>query len=459
VFARPFGGLLRVSAEGGVPTTLTTLDERKGEVSHRLPHVLPGGRGVLFTAIDHYLPDWNNAEVVVQPLPSGQRKTLARGTDARYLPTGHVIFARAGTVVAAPFSLDRLEITGGLVTILPDVMQAVNTPQSTIETGAAQIATSASGLLAYVPGGIFRDQERHLVWVERNGKEQPLPLSPRAYLGPRLSPDGQQMLLWTQGTERVVWVYDFRRGTLTRFTTEGRSSRAIWTPDGRRVAFAFAAAGFERLVSLAPDRSGSIQQLAGRGQPSSWSPDGKVLAFVSSAGAGASNNDIYLLSPGDPTPRPFAASRFSELYPEFSPDGRWTAYVSNETGRDEVYLQPYPGPGPRRQLSNNGGTQPALARSGQELFYTEVHARLQRTRMMSVVLRPGPQPTPGVPRVLFEGHYRGQVNTRGFDVTPDGHRFVMVKPVERPPSPVTQLLMVKDWFAELAAKVPAGGAK
>ena len=460
VFAGYLTGLFQVPASGGTPRQVTTLDEQKGEVSHRLPHLLPGAKAVLFTAITHYLPDWDAAEIVLQPLPAGVRTTVTRGADARFLPTGHLVFVRSGTVLAAPFDVRRLELTGGTVTIVNDVMQAANTPTSTIESGSAQLATSSSGLLVYATGGIFRDPERLLVWVDRDGKEHPLPLPPRAYLAPHLSPDGQQVVVWTQGRERVVWVYDLRRGTMTRVTAEGRNSRAIWTPDGHRVTFAAATAGPEEVVSMAADGSGGFERLPARGQPSSWSRDGKVLAFTSSPlGGGGTQNRIWLLSIGEGRPRPFLDSRFIERYPEFSPDGHWIAYTSNETGREEVYAQPYPGPGGRQQFSNNGGTQPAWSHSGRELFYTEIDARTQRTRMMSVPLPPGPGLSAGVPRVLFEGLYRGQAITRGYDVSADGQRFLMVKPKERPPSPVTQLVLVQNWFEELKAKVPAGGAK
>jgi hypothetical protein len=211
----------------------------------------------------------------VQPLPKGDRKVLTHGADARYAPTGHLVFARAGSVVAAPFDVERLELTGGAVTVITDVMQAINTPNSAVETGAVQLALSSSGLLVYATGGIFIDQERLLVWVDRKTRAvQPLPLPPRAYLGPHLSPDAQQVVMWSQGGERVVWVYDLRRGTMTRVTAEGRNSRVIWNPDGQRVTFASATAGPEYLASKVADNSGTIDRLATPGQPSSWSPDG-----------------------------------------------------------------------------------------------------------------------------------------------------------------------------------------
>ena len=146
IFAKHLSGLFRVPAEGGMPAPLTTRDEQKGEASHRLPHAVPGGKVVLFTSILHYLPDWEQAEIVALRVDTGERKTVAKGADARYVPTGHLVFVRTGTVVAAPFDLNRLEITGGTVTVLNDVMQAANTPNSGTESGAGQFATASSGL-------------------------------------------------------------------------------------------------------------------------------------------------------------------------------------------------------------------------------------------------------------------------------------------------------------------------
>jgi Tol biopolymer transport system component len=246
---------------------------------------------------------------------------------------------------------------------------------------------------------------------------------------------------------------------MTRVTAEGRNSRAIWAPDGRHVTFASSTAGPEQVVSMAANGSGTAEPMPAFGEPSSWSPDGRVLAFLRTGGSTDGPNSVGLLFAGASESHRLTTSRFTEAYPEFSPDGRWIAYTSNETSRPEVYAQAYPGPGERQQISNNGGTQPAWAGNGREIFYTEIDAKTQRTRMMSVPATPGAQLAAGLPRVLFEGTFRSQANTRGYDVTPDGRRFLMVKPKPRPPSPVTQLVLVLNWFEELKAKVPAGGAK
>ena len=244
---------------------------------------------------------------------------------------------------------------------------------------------------------------------------------------------------------------------MTRVTGEGRNSRAIWNPDGRRVTYAAATSGTEYVFVQALDSAGTIERLPVSGMPSSWSPDGKVLAFatISTGVVGT----IGFLAEGRRDPIPFGNSRFNDRYPEFSHDGKWIAYTSNRTGREEVYAQAYPGPGEQVQLSSDGGTQPCWSRDGRELFYTEIDSRGQHTMLMSVPISTGPRLVAGVPRVLFEGMYRWQAGTRGYDVSADGRRFLMVKPVERPPSPVRELVLVQNWFEELKAKVPAGGAK
>ena len=158
------------------------------------------------------------------------------GADARYLRSGHLLYLRRGALMAVPFDSDRLAVTGGEVALIADVMQSANTPSEDSESGAGQFSISETGSLLYLPGGMFPDPERSLAWVDRTGQVQPLALPARAYLMPRISPDGRRVVLWTQG-DRNVWVHDLARGTLTRLTSEARNARAIWTPDGTRVTY------------------------------------------------------------------------------------------------------------------------------------------------------------------------------------------------------------------------------
>jgi Tol biopolymer transport system component len=284
-------------------------------------------------------------------------------------------------------------------------------------------------------------------------------LSSRPYLSPRISPDGSRFLVWTQG-DRNVWVHELSRGVTTRLTFEGRNARAIWTPDGTRITYASATAGPENLFWRLSDGGGTADRLASSElaqSPGVWAPDGKTLLFIQDP-ANRSDSDIWTLSlEGDRRPHLFLQTPFDEQYPDFSPDGRWLAYVSNQSGRAEVYVQPYPGPGARQQISVDGGTAPAWSRDGRELFYvtaTSIGGQAALTRMMGVPVQLKPTFAAGTPRMLFQGRYGATAQIRGYDVAPDGRRFLMVQQKERPPMRVAEMIIFQNWVVELRQKVP-----
>jgi Tol biopolymer transport system component len=453
-------GLWRVSAAGGKPEVIAAPDIEKGELKYLLPQFLPGGGTVIFTITHSPLPTWEDTEIVAQSLVTGERKVLVeKAADGRYLPSGHLVYMRRGALMATPFDLDRLEAKGGAVALIASVMQAANEPSEQFDTGAGQFSVSASGALLYLPGGIFPDPERSLVWVDRTtGAAQPLPLPTKAYLSPRLSPDGRQVVFWTQG-DRNIWIHDLSRGTLTRLTSEARNARAIWTLDGRQVTYGSAERGTENLFVRAADGSGAAEKLTKSPNlqyAAAWSPSDKALLFVENTPE--SSYDIMVMPPsGDRRPRPLIHTRFSEAYPDFSPDGRWLAYSSDESGRPEVYVQPYPGPGPRQQVSANGGTGPAWSHDGRELFYTptqSIGGQATLNKMMAVPISLRPTFTMGTPRQLFEGRYGGTAGIRAYDVTADGRRFLMVQQKERPAVAAAEMILVQNWVEELKARVP-----
>jgi serine/threonine-protein kinase len=457
VFAPVRGGLSKVSAAGGSPTALTTLDEKAGEVSHRLPQLLPDGQVVMFTITRTLFPTWDDTQVVVQSLITGERKVVVEGgADARYVSTGHVIYVRRATLMAVPFSLETLSVTGGAVALVDNVMQAANMGNALRDTGAGQVAIADTGALAYVPGGVFSFPDRSLVWVSRSGRVEALPVPPRAYIYPRLSPDGTRVLFSTQG-DRNIWIYDISRGTTTKLTTDGRSLAGLWTPDGTRVTYGASISGTENLFWRPADAVSEAERLAtstNQQRAGAWSADGQTLAYVESSGS----NDVLALSrAANGKPSPVVQTRFDEYYPEFSPDGRWLAYASNESGRDEVYVQAYPGPGPKVLVSTDGGTAPAWRRDGRELFYvasSQVAAGAVAMRMMAVPIAATDSLRAGRPQSLFEGGFAVTAQTRGYDLTPDGQRFLMVQPMDRPPIVPNQIVMVQNWFAELMQRVP-----
>ena len=439
-------GLYRVSAAGGTPKPLSFVDRKKGELSHRWPEILPGGKEVLFTIWAANF-NWDNQRIGVLSLKTGERRVLVEGgTYARYVPSGHLVYARAGELLAVPFDLKRLEVTGPSVSILKDVsMNPV--------TGAAQLSLSGDGSLAYVPGA-SSVSESTLLWVDRNGAVRPLPAPPRPYLFPRLSPDGQRVIVSLPVSNPGLWVYDLARGTLTRLVESGGNvTRSIWTPNGKELTFTSVAGGTLNLYSMLTDGSGAAERLTTSENvqlPGSWSPDGHVLAFTEidpTTGA----EDIWMLGlQGDHKPQAFLQTPANEGGPIFSPDGRWLAYWSDESGRGEIYVRPFPG-GWKTQISTDGGVQPVWARSGRELFYRNAD------KMMAAAIEAKPAFSAAKPKLLFEGHYEAGIFPfePNYDVSPDGQRFLMVKGSAQE-SAATQLNVVLNWPDELRRLVPAG---
>jgi serine/threonine protein kinase/Tol biopolymer transport system component len=430
--------LLQVPAVGGTPQPFTTL---QGELFHAWPEFLPGGKAVLFTV---FTTGTGDGQIVAQGFPTGERKVLVQGgTNPHYVSSGHLVFAQAGTVMAAPFDLARLEVTGPPVPILEGVM-------------GPQFSVSNLGSLVYVSGS-FGGNQGTLVWVDRKGAAQPLPAPQREYGPPRLSADGRRIATVIQ---RNVWVYDISRDTLTRLTFEPNGSLiSAWTPDGKRITFQINKGGSSGLFWTPADGSGPEERIATSEHflvPGSWSPDGKLFAFTEVDSA--TSDDLWVLSvDGDPRQagtegrkaQPFLQTPFREGMPKFSPDGRWLAYRSDESGRPEVYVQPYPGPGGKWQISTEGGGEPVWARNG-ELFYRSGN------KMMAVETTTQPTFSPGKPRLLFEEQYViGPGGGAAYDVTPDGQRFLMLKAAEQEQAP-TQINVVLNWFEELKRRVPSG---
>jgi eukaryotic-like serine/threonine-protein kinase len=434
--------LQQVSDAGGTPQPLTRLE--KGDVSQRWPEFLPGGKAVLF-AVGTSGINFSNAQVAVQSVGTGERRNLVQGgTHPRYSPSGHLVYAQGGSLMAVPFDPQRLEVTGTAVPVVEGVVQS---PIS----GAAQYNFSPTGSLVYVSGGVQSAQSRP-VWVSRNATEQPLAAPARAYLGPRLSPDGRRLALTITEQESQVWLYDLSRETLTRFTFEGNVNNVpVWTPDGKRIAFESNKEGPPNLFWQLADGSGGLERLTTSEYlhaPSSWSPDGQRLAFFEVNPT--TQRDIWVLRLGDRKAQPFLQTRFDEAVPRFSPDGHWLAYISNESGRYEVYVQPYPGPGGKWQISTEGGTEPAWNPNGRELFYRS------GDKMMAVDIATQPGLAAGTPRMLFEGRYEpAPFPIDNYDVSPDGQRFLMLKPSEQQSAP-TQINVVLNWFEELKRRVPSG---
>jgi serine/threonine-protein kinase len=428
VFSSGFG-LWEIPATGGTPERLTSPDTTAGEWAHVLPYIMRENGTVLFTVAS--AEGFRVAALIPE---SGEWHTIIPGHGpVRYLETGHLIFARSDALMAVPFDPDRAEVRASPIPMIGGIqargLQIFPTPSATI---------SESGSLVYLSGGTA-PWESELLWVDRTGRTTPLPAGPNAYEYPRLSPDGRQVALAIHSGDHAVWTHDVNRGTVTRLT-DGGGRRPVWTPDGSHVTYGSLGA-FSELTQKPADGSAAEQSVV-RGEPSlspsSWAPDGQTLAYWTTGGT--SGADIWVRH-ADEAPRSFLATPFNERTPMFSPDGRWLAYVSDQSGRDEVYVQPYPGPGGRWQISTQGGTEPMWSRNGRELFYRNGDS------MMAVAVETEPSFTAGTPQVLFAGQYDMNPGAaQSYDVAPDG-RFLMLRSNRES----AQLHVVVNWIEELRA--------
>jgi serine/threonine protein kinase/Tol biopolymer transport system component len=445
------GALQQLPDAGGTARPLTRLG--KGEISQRWPEFLPGGKTLLFASSAN-TSSWSNAQIAVQSVATGERRNLIQGgTNPRYAPSGHLVFSQGGSLMAVPFDPRRLVVTG------PPGRAVERVLQSSV-TGVAQYSFSSNGSVVYVPGGI-QSAQSILVWVSRNGTVQLLAAPVRAYRGPRLSPDGRRVAVAIEEQESQTWLYDLSRETLTRLTFAGSANyNSSWTPDGKRVVFNSNKEGPLNLFWQLADGSGGLERLTNSQStqaPMSWSPNGQVLAFIEVNPT--TGRDIWMLRMSDPVlgpgqvrnPQLFLQTPFTESAPRFSPDGRWLAYVSDESGRFEIYVQPYPGPGGKWQISTEGGTEPVWNPNGRELFYRS------GDKMLAVEVATQQGFTAGKPRMLFEGKYEPAPATfPNYDVSADGQRFLMLKLVEQAEAAPTQMNVVLNWFEELKQKVPTG---
>ncbi len=455
VFATNAGSLMAVPSAGGTPRVVAEPDRAKGEVGYRWPSALPGGKAALVTV---WRGGLGRASIAALSLGTGERRTLVDGgTNPMYAASGHLLFARESSLLAVPFDPQRFELRGEPAPIVEGIL--------VFSGGAANVAVSDDGSLVYVRG----DLNVMLAWVDRQGKADPIRAG--RWVGtPQLSPDGRRAAVEMAGEKGDIdiWIYEIARNTFTRFTTGGTNRNALWSPDGRWLVFSSARGGDADLCRKPTDFSGETEPLLQRKSdqfPEAFSSDGKILVY--SEVDPATKLDLWMLplEPGS-SPSPVLRTLFSEGEAALSPDGQWLAHVSDESGREEVYVRAVAGPGGRLQVSTDGGVQPVWSRTGGELMYFSRAATLTLTRRAMMVVEVTRQPALrlGTPHVLFEGIYGAgssefyypEWENPGFSVTPDGQRFLMLNPSTDPRVTLGQVLVVTNWFEELKRKAPAG---
>jgi serine/threonine-protein kinase len=446
VFAStPNSGLSRISASGGEPEPLTTLDEKAGESSHRWPQVLPGGKQVLFTSLGG--TDFGTGRIEVLDLATRQRKVLHKGgTYARHLPSGHILFFNKGTLFTLPVDAATLEARGSVTLMIEGV-------GGDVLEGGAQFSVSDDGTLVYDTG---RDRaSTTLVWADRQGKITPLWDAAQDYRFLSLSPDGSRLLAEVEVEgNRDLWVYDLKRDVPTRLTFgKGQDAFGVWSPDGQTVYFSAERDGKGGIYRRASDGSGEEEPvLEGRDvAPSSVSPDGRNLAITEIA---KGSGDILILPLDGGEPRPFVAGPQFDYGATYSPDGRWIAYGSTESGNLEIYVRPAPEGRGKWQISRGGGAYPCWSRDGRAIYYRSLEGAVVSVDVETA----GGDFRAGRIETLFKGPFQIQIDgSNRYAVAPDG-RFIMVKRDDASDEIHEHAQVVLHWLDELRGNLAGAGA-
>ena len=421
-------GLVRVVASGGPPAPVTIRDPAMNQADLSWPQFLPDGRTLLVTASE---PGYGNSSIAALSLDSGEWRRLGPGSQAQYLPPDQIVYhapnVREGELHVVRFDARRLTLEGSPLAVMDSVFRAP-------DTGGAYFAAAQNGTLVFAPGGYART----LVRVDRNGRRTPLLEEHRGFRRPNVSPDGLKVAITIDPRPSQIWVYDVVRQSRIALATEGPNLMPLWTPDGRRIAYA---SGLPPDIFWRTADAGApaerLLERDGPQYPTSWSADGRLLIFEE----GARNTyDIWMLPIGD-KPRPLIATPASELGGQLSPDGRWIAYHSNESGRFEVSVRPFPAVGDGKwTISTSGGQHALWSPDGTELFYV-VGSSVMRVGIdgRGSVLKAG------TPELLFSGPF--DIAYTNYTLSSDGAHFIMVE--VDPDARQTQLSVVVNWGEEL----------
>ena len=442
--------LFQISANGGIPKPVSILDGSARERSHRWPDALPGGKSILFSIAYDVGNPLDNANVGLLDLATGKYRILIKGAAfPRYIP-GYIVYARSNSLFAVPFDLNKLEVTGSPSTLLENVMMFPNSAR-------AQFSFSRNGDLVYLEGRSDdnRDAVQPLVWLDRRGNEQSLSETRQRFSNPRLSPDDRMVFVEVADPEPAIWSYDISRGTLTRIIHGGLSYGPVPSPDGALVAYEATRDGTAGAWVARVDGSDERRLTSSKRAdvPTSWTPDSKKLAITSGTESGYAEVGIVSIAGDHPIER-LISGPFNAGGAQFSPDGRWLVYVSDESGRNEVYLRQYQEPANRVQISVAGGTQPMWSKTGRELFFKNGN------ELLAVNVTLGSNVVAGKPVVLFSKTMPESTSgstyrfSSRYDVSKDGQRFVIPKTnPESPNSPGARVIL--NWFSELKQRLAA----
>jgi Tol biopolymer transport system component len=432
--------LMRVPSSGGTPEQLTTalrFSPEESEHSHFWPEILPGGKVILYTI-------WVGSEdmrIVAYSLETGKRWDLIEsGSYAQYISPGYLVYSLKGDLLAVPFNLKNMKITGNPVPILKGVMMS--------NWGLTHFSLSNTGSLVYIPGTIMQSNN-HIVLVDPEGESESL----NFYGGqsPRFSPDGKQFLITSLRGESGLWIYGLERGTSRRFTEiENKTYWAIWTPDGKRIIFNSTSYGQDAVTLFWKNADGTgptypVVNSIYNQQPKCMSKD-SLLVYTEGINP-KTGMDIWIVKiEGVSTPRPFLNSRFNETHPALSPNGHWLAYVTDESGREEVFVCSFPEAGSNLPISTDGGMEPLWSSDGKELYFRDITG----DKVMCVSFETEPNLSIGKPVLLFQGNYKGSSGPwgRNYDIHPDGKKFLMIEEEEMK-SDVSQINVVLNWSEEL----------